>query len=223
MWWTSFPVTLLFGVSKFLFSALALSFVLALLASYVVAMTVIPLFCARFLKAVPGTDRAAEAAKSKPVTGSGGPRFNAGFNRGFNRVLDVYECAGAPRAEASRRSRWLALLGVFVASLVIYPFLGRAFFPHTDAGQFTVNIKAPTGTRIEVTNDYVAKIEDMIRKRRRSDGSEDDVFPISAWSTISPRCTPPTRAQYTATIQVALNDEHTRQQPRVHGSRARDA
>src|SRR5271168_409492 len=49
-----FPVTFLFGVSKFLFSALALAFCLALLASYVVAMTVIPLFCSRFLKAVPG-------------------------------------------------------------------------------------------------------------------------------------------------------------------------
>src|ERR1700689_2501193 len=48
-----FPVTLLFGVSKFLFSSLALAFVLAMLASYVVAMTVIPLFCAKFLKAVP--------------------------------------------------------------------------------------------------------------------------------------------------------------------------
>jgi multidrug efflux pump subunit AcrB len=45
---------LLFGVSKFLFSALALAFCLALLASFVVAMTVIPLFCSRFLKAVPG-------------------------------------------------------------------------------------------------------------------------------------------------------------------------
>src|ERR1700678_1543146 len=45
-----FPVTLLFGVSKFLFSALALAFCLALLASFVVAMTVIPLFCSRFLK-----------------------------------------------------------------------------------------------------------------------------------------------------------------------------
>ena len=46
-----FPVTFLFGVSKFLFSALALAFCLALLASFVVAMTVIPLFCSRFLKA----------------------------------------------------------------------------------------------------------------------------------------------------------------------------
>ena len=48
-----FPVTLLFGVSKFLFSALALAFCISLMVSFVVAMTVIPLFCSRFLKAVP--------------------------------------------------------------------------------------------------------------------------------------------------------------------------
>ncbi len=47
-----FPVTLLVGVSKFLFSSLALAFCLSLLASFVVAMTVIPLFCSRFLKGV---------------------------------------------------------------------------------------------------------------------------------------------------------------------------
>ena len=47
-----FPVTLLVGVSKFLFSALALAFCLSLLASFVVAMTVIPLFCSKFLKGV---------------------------------------------------------------------------------------------------------------------------------------------------------------------------
>ena len=41
--------------------------------------------------------------------------------------------------------------------------LGRAFFPQTDAGQFTMNVKVPTGTRIEVTDQYVAKIEDLIR------------------------------------------------------------
>src|ERR1700692_2235573 len=46
-----FPVTFLYGVSRFLFSALALAVVLALFASFLVAMTVVPLFCARFLKA----------------------------------------------------------------------------------------------------------------------------------------------------------------------------
>src|SRR6202035_3534183 len=45
-----FPVTLLAGVSKFLFSAMALAVVVSLFASYMVAMTVVPLFCARFLQ-----------------------------------------------------------------------------------------------------------------------------------------------------------------------------
>src|ERR1700678_445123 len=45
-----FPVTLLAGVSKFLFSAMALAVVISLFASYIVAVTVVPLFCARFLK-----------------------------------------------------------------------------------------------------------------------------------------------------------------------------
>src|SRR5580658_8860693 len=95
-----FPVTLLFGVSKFLFSALALSFCLALLASFVVAMTVIPLFCSRFLKAVPGhgehgtgeAQQPGEQAEPQNHTKlSWGARFNAWFNRAFNRLLDAYE------------------------------------------------------------------------------------------------------------------------------------
>ena len=47
-----FPVTFLFGVSKYLFSALALAVVIALFASYFDAVTVVPLFCAHLLKAV---------------------------------------------------------------------------------------------------------------------------------------------------------------------------
>ena len=50
-----FPVTLLAGVSKFLFSAMALAVVVSLFASYFVAMTVVPLFCARFLKVASNT------------------------------------------------------------------------------------------------------------------------------------------------------------------------
>src|SRR6185437_12899494 len=47
-----FPVVFLYGVSRFLFTALALSVVFALFASYFVALTVVPLFCARFIKNV---------------------------------------------------------------------------------------------------------------------------------------------------------------------------
>src|ERR1700735_2473189 len=92
-----FPVTFLYGVSKFLFSALALAFSLALLASFVVAMTVIPLFCSKFLKAMPGGHGQGEAGAHGDAGEVGsqdlslGGRFNVWFNRQFNRLLDLYE------------------------------------------------------------------------------------------------------------------------------------
>ena len=107
-----FPVTFLYGVSKFLFSALALAVVISLFASYFVAMTVIPLFCSRFLKHAPHAEghgqKAGGGTGVPPVTGttgtavapssagthqtpSWGERFNAGFNRMFGKLLDYYE------------------------------------------------------------------------------------------------------------------------------------
>ena len=204
-----FPVTLLFGVSKFLFSALALSFVLAMLASYVVAMTVIPLFCARFLKAVPGhgdSEHGAEEMTTESAKRSWGGRFNHAFNRGFNRVLDAYE--GLVRRALKHPGLTVAGIAcVFVASLGIYPFLGRAFFPQTDAGQFTINMKVPTGTRIEITNEYVARIENMIRKVVEPKDLKMVLSNIGVVNDISSLYTT-NMGEYTATIQVALNDDH---------------
>jgi multidrug efflux pump subunit AcrB len=207
-----FPVTFLFGVSKFLFSALALAFCLALLASFVVAMTVIPLFCSRFLKAMPGghghgeTGEHGDAGEVGAQDLSLGGRFNAWFNRQFNRLLDLYE--RSVRVALKRPGLTLALLlAVFVASLTIYPFLGLAFFPQTDAGQFTVNIKVPTGARIEVTNDYVAKIEALIHQIVAPKDLKMVLSNIGVVNDISSLYTT-NAGMYTATIQVGLNEGH---------------
>lgn len=199
-----FPVTLLFGVSKFLFSALALAFCLALLASFVVAMTVIPLFCSRFLKAVPGGHGEHGEHAEPPKTWGG--RFNAWFNRNFNHLLDFYE-RWVRRAVKRPAFTLILLISVFLGSLCIYPFLGLAFFPRTDAGQFTVNLKVPTGTRIEVTNDYVAKIEDLIRHDVAPKDLKMILSNIGVVNDISSLYTT-NAGMYTAFIQVALNAGH---------------
>jgi hydrophobic/amphiphilic exporter-1 (mainly G- bacteria), HAE1 family len=185
-----FPVTLLYGVGKFLFSALAFAFCLSLLASYVVAMTVIPLFCSRFLKAAPHHNHKKNL-----------------FDRGFNRVLDFYErwVRRALRRPALTVAMLLALFGV---SLGTYPLLGMSFFPRTDAGQFTVNVKAPTGTRIELTNQYVANIEDMIRHTVNPHDLKMIVSNIGVENDFSSLYTT-NAGEYMATIQVALNQDHT--------------
>ncbi|MBV8819520.1 MAG: efflux RND transporter permease subunit, partial [Acidobacteriaceae bacterium] len=73
-----FPVTLLFGVSRFLFTALALAVVLSLIASYLVAMTVVPLFCSRYIQHVQHGDSKFQR---------GFDSFVALYNRAVVRVL----------------------------------------------------------------------------------------------------------------------------------------
>jgi multidrug efflux pump subunit AcrB len=196
-----FPVVFLYGVGKFLFSALALAFCLSLLASFVVAMTVIPLFCARFLKTVPHAHGEEQPADRNPWD-----RFNHLFNRGFAKVLDSYETSvrWALRRPALTVA---ALAGLFIASFAIYPLLGLAFFPRTDAGQFTINAKLPTGTRIEITNDYVAKVENLIRHVVSHEDLRMIVSNIGVVPDFSALYTT-NAGPYTATIQVQLNQDH---------------
>lgn len=213
-----FPVTFLYGVSKFLFSALALAFCLSLLASFVVAMTVIPLFCSRFLKAVPhGAGHAPHAGEevvdgeyeiepTRAANHSRWDRFNAAFNRSFNRVLDFYE-VWVRRALQRPGVTVAALSGVFVLSLAIYPLLGLAFFPQTDAGQFTINLKVPTGTRIEVTEQYVAKVENLIRHDIAPKDLKMVVSNLGVVPDFSSLYTT-NAGPYTATMQVQLRDAH---------------
>ncbi len=204
-----FPVVFLYGVAKFLFSALALAFCLSLLASYVVAMTVIPLFCSRFLKAVHPAAHGNAEYEVEPTTSaslSWMDKLNARFNRMFNKLLDFYE-KWVRRAVMRPGLTVLALAGVFVLSLAIYPLTGLAFFPKTDAGQFTINLKVPTGTRIEVTDQYVAKVEDLIRGTMEGKDLRRIVSNIGVVPDFSALYTT-NAGPYTATVQVQLNESH---------------
>jgi hydrophobic/amphiphilic exporter-1 (mainly G- bacteria), HAE1 family len=207
-----FPVVFLYGVAKFLFTALALAFCLSLLASFVVAMTVIPLFCSRFLKAVPHAVHEHQKTEEYAIEPTTPPdhswtdRFNARFNRMFNRILDYYEY-WVRRALQRPGLTVAALSGVFLVSLAIYPLLGLAFFPKTDAGQFTINLKVPTGTRIEVTDQYVSKVEDLIRHTMEGKDLRRIVSNIGVVPDFSALYTT-NAGPYTATVQVQLNADH---------------
>ncbi len=150
-----FPVVFLYGVSKFLFTAMALSVVLALFASYAVAMTVVPLFCKLFIHNV--HHEAGHHPGGNPFL-----RFVRGFNRRYDRVLMHYDRA-VRKSLLRPVATVVGITGVFLLSLALFPLLGRGFFPRTDSGQFVINLKAPTGSRLEVTNEYIAKVEQDIR------------------------------------------------------------
>jgi multidrug efflux pump subunit AcrB len=190
-----FPVTLLYGVSKFLFSALALTVVISLLASYVVALTVVPLFCARFIH---GHSQSA---------GTGFfARFNAGFNTRFEKMLKSYD--GMVARVLDRPIRVLAGFGAFFAiSLALWPLMGMSFFPRTDAGQFLMNIKLPSGTRIQRTESRIAAVEDIVRKVVPPEELDLIVSNIGINYDFSAVYTP-NAGMHTAFVQVSLKEDH---------------
>jgi multidrug efflux pump subunit AcrB len=165
-----FPVALLYGVSRYLFTALALSVVFSLFASYIVAMTVVPLYCARFIK--PHTADASEEQEideerhidyHRPASLSFFQRIVRGFNGRFQQMLEKYVFA-VNRSILRPVATTLGILGMVLLSFALLPFLGRSYFPRTDPGQFVINIKCPSGTRIELSNQYIAQVESEIRQ-----------------------------------------------------------
>jgi len=157
------PVMFLFGVAKSLFSALSLAVVLSMLASYVVAMTVIPVFCAYFLTAESGLE-------AEQGTGHG---FLAAFIRSYDRFAERYEHV-LDRVLNHKPAVVATATILFLVSMAAFPLLGTELFPKTDAGQFVIQFRAPVGTRIELTEQFAERLENTIRA----------VIPASELSTV---------------------------------------
>jgi multidrug efflux pump subunit AcrB len=156
-----FPVVFLYGVSRFLFTALALSVILSMFASYAVAMTVVPLFCAKFVGRHQGD---AEVGQPGEPEGRGwAERFNRWFNRGFTGMLDRYN-GTLDFALVRPAVTVLGIAAIILCSLALLPLVGKSYFPRTDPGQFVINLKAPTGTRLELTDQMVARVEQIVRE-----------------------------------------------------------
>jgi multidrug efflux pump subunit AcrB len=197
-----FPVVFLYGVSKFLFTALASAVILSLFASYLVAMTVVPLFCAKLLKGHQGHD---ETESGEPPKGRGA-RFNRWFNLKFSAMLDRYE-GTLDLALVRPLATVLGITGIFILSLGLYPFVGQAYFPRTDPGQFVISVKAQSGTRLELTEQLVAQVEQIVREEVPTNDLKIIVSNIGTTpgfnSILNPNSCPST-----AIVQVGLNEGH---------------
>jgi HAE1 family hydrophobic/amphiphilic exporter-1 len=196
-----FPVTLLFGVSKFLFTALALGVVISLFASYFVAVSVVPLYCANFLKQIAHRDEGAG-----PASRSWAARFHAAFNAWFERMLNLYDC-WVQKALDRPKQVVVGFIAVFALTFALYPLIGLAFFPRTDAGQFVISVKAPTGTRIELTEDYVKQVEAIVRRVVSPSDLNTIVSNLGLNPDLSALFTP-NSGMHTGFVEVGLKEEH---------------
>jgi CzcA family heavy metal efflux pump len=153
------PMFFLPGVAGFLFVPLALSVVFAMIASFVLSRTLVPTMAMYLLKPHAGDVHAAGTPTSRnPLV-----RFQRGFEARFERFRHGYGRL-LERALATGKPFLLGFLAVVALSMLLIPFLGQNFFPAVDAGQITMHVRAPIGSRIESTSAQFDRIARRVRQ-----------------------------------------------------------
>jgi multidrug efflux pump subunit AcrB len=148
------PVIFLVGPAKYLFTPMALAVVFAILSSYVLSRTLVPVLVKFILR------NEQHGAQQAPNWFT---RFQGGFARGFESFRAAY--VNALRWALVNRPTVFVVFALVVGSAFIaLPWVGRDFFPTVDAGQFRLHVRAATGTRIERTEQIFSAVEEEIRR-----------------------------------------------------------
>src|ERR1035437_571747 len=167
-----FPVVLLTGVAKFLFTPLALAVVFAMLTSYLLSRTLVPTMARLLLP-----------EEHQQNLGPGRwARVVRACDARFEQVEHSYRFALAKFI--ARRNFSLACVAILIlSSLAMLFVVGEDFFPRIDAGMMSLHVRMPTGTRVEHTEFMVDNIERAIRTVVPADeleGISDNIgLPIS--------------------------------------------
>ncbi len=152
------PIFLLSGTSSFVFRPLALAVVFAMIASYLLARTLVPTLASIIL---PGELRAENNRNgAKP---GGLFRIHHAIEHGVDRIARMQGCI----LRFLMRHKWLVLIPLlFVAALGVFAGMrsGREFFPKTDAGLIRLFVRIPSGVRIEDTAQVMADVQREIRQ-----------------------------------------------------------
>ena len=189
-----FPVLFLTGITKFLFSPLAITVAASMVGSYIFALTLIPIMAAFFFKnKLPNSDN----KKTKNALGF------------FQRFIDKLGAKYKKSLSKTLELRW-PILGITVLLLVISLFLlnnsGYELFPQSDVGQMEISVRMESGTRLEDANKTIAEMEQVIRKETGGD-LEQLVANIGVFYDLPAAYTPNSGTQ-DAFIGVQLKESH---------------
>jgi multidrug efflux pump subunit AcrB len=150
------PMFLLSGVARYLFVPMGEAVVFAMATSFVLSRTLV-LTLARYWLRTAAQEHA--AARDAGALKRAQLRFEGAFERTRGRYRTLLEAA------LRHRGGFVAsFLACAAASLLIYPALGRNFFPEVDAGQIKLHVRGPTGMRVEDTAALVDRVEAAVRR-----------------------------------------------------------
>ena len=160
------PVVLLEGPPKYLFTPFAYAVVFAITASYFFSRTLVPVLVRYLLPAEVHRHINTFDENGKRLQPSGQGRFERffySFDTLFHRFRLNYETV-LDWCLHFKIPVYILFMAIFLSSFLIYPFIGRNFFPDVDASLIRLHVKAPTGTRLEVTEQIFSRVENEVRQ-----------------------------------------------------------
>jgi multidrug efflux pump subunit AcrB len=199
------PMFFLTGVAKYLFVPLAEAVVFAMLASYLLSRTLVPMMAKYMLK-----EHDEEALEQRRASRNPFARLQMIFERGFEKFRGGYH--GVLRLCLDHAAVFLIgfIAFIVISTVALYPFLGEDFFPSVDSGQFKLHVRAQTGTRIEDMAALCDRIDGAIRETIPKDELVtiiDNIgLPYSGINTVYSNSAPIGPAD--ADIQVSLAKNH---------------
>ncbi|PWU67126.1 efflux RND transporter permease subunit [Gracilibacillus dipsosauri] len=138
------PIVFVEGIASELFTPLAITISFSLLASLVVAVTLVPMLSSKLL--------------SKAMKDHGRRYW---FDRILNRVTNGYAKVLA-KALKLRKTTIAVTIVAIIGSIALIPFIGTAFIPEGDQGQISITVETPTGTSEDKTLEVVGKVNDKL-------------------------------------------------------------
>lgn len=146
------PLALMPGLGGFLFRPLAITVGLAMLVSYFLSWTLVPALCSKLLR-----PHQMHAQVRRGLF----TRLHQLFERGFATLNRKYaRCLSF--ALRFRLSVLVLLAMLFAGAWSLYPRIGQEFFPQVDAGQITINVRAPSKLRLDATEKRIEEVEKAI-------------------------------------------------------------
>lgn len=154
-------VLFLNGAAQFIFTPQALAVVFAMLASYLLSRTLVPILIDVLCAAEHAGSEGGQADAAAPRGWYG--RFRAGFEARFARFQAAY-LALLGAAIEHRRTTLAVAGGTLALAAVTFVELGRDYFPAISAPSMTLHVRARPGLRIEEANRLFAEVEKTIRE-----------------------------------------------------------
>ncbi len=158
------PIFLLQGTAKYLFSPLSLSVCMSLIASLALSFTLVPVLFKYLMRSnIEAHDKPDHPLAPAPRKRNPLSLIHEKFEQGFESFRETYRHSLLWTLSEPKLTIlfFVTLMGV---SLLLFPQLGRDFFPQVDAGQMRLHVRAAPGTRLEETQKDFGKVEAAIRQ-----------------------------------------------------------